>query len=326
MATQEKSSILHKWREQGTTTATEEEITTLLGMSIYEDDFYDLLSISEARSRACYGSRGYVFAQIGINAEPCSKNCAFCSMGKSHYSMDGKWQKDIPQMKQEIENLLVQGIDALFLMTTADFPQEEALQFFAAARSILPNNVNLIANIGDLDIHMAKRLRDNGCDGAYHIRRLREGVDTSIPPEKREASLEALRNAELEIYYCLEPIGPEHTPEELAKELLFARSLHPVAMAAMRRVPVPGTPLAKKGRISARELTKIVAVSNLVVAPSRCMNVHEPMQMPLLAGVNQLYAESGANPRDTHSQTEDGRGINATKSWEILAEGGWFPA
>ena len=43
MATQEKSSILHKWREQGTTTATEEEITTLLGMSIYEDDFYDLL-------------------------------------------------------------------------------------------------------------------------------------------------------------------------------------------------------------------------------------------------------------------------------------------
>ena len=71
MATQEKSSILHKWREQGTTTATEEEITTLLGMSIYEDDFYDLLSISEARSRACYGSRGYVFAQIGINAEPC---------------------------------------------------------------------------------------------------------------------------------------------------------------------------------------------------------------------------------------------------------------
>ena len=48
MATQEKSSILHKWREQGTTTATEEEITTLLGMSIYEDDFYDLLSISEA--------------------------------------------------------------------------------------------------------------------------------------------------------------------------------------------------------------------------------------------------------------------------------------
>lgn len=319
-----KSSILQRWREQGSASATEEEIATLLAMPVHGNDFYRLLAASEARSRASYGSRGYVFAQIGINAEPCSKNCAFCSMGKSHYSMDGRWQKTIPQVKQEIENLLTQGIDALFLMTTADFPQEEALKFFAAARSILPNKVSLVANIGDLDACMAERLRDSRCDGAYHIRRLREGVDTGISPKEREASLEALLKAGLEIYYCLEPIGPEHTPEELAKELLFARSLHPVAMAAMRRVPVPGTPLAEKGRISARKLTKIVAVSNLVVAPSRCMNVHEPMQMPLLAGVNQLYAESGANPRDTHSQTEEGRGIDATKSWEILAEGGWF--
>ena len=53
-------------------------------------------------------------------------------MGKSHYSMDGRWQKTIPQVKQEIENLLTQGIDALFLMTTADFPQEEALKFFCS--------------------------------------------------------------------------------------------------------------------------------------------------------------------------------------------------
>ena len=133
-----KSSILQRWREQGSASATEEEIATLLAMPVHGNNFYRLLAASEARSRASYGSRGYVFAQIGINAEPCSKNCAFCSMGKSHYSMDGRWQKTIPQVKQEIENLLTQGIDALFLMTTADFPQEEALKFFAAARSILP--------------------------------------------------------------------------------------------------------------------------------------------------------------------------------------------
>lgn len=327
MAPQEKiPSILERWQGQGPADATEEEIAALLAMPAHGNDFYRLLAASEARSRACYGSRGYVFAQIGINAGPCSKDCAFCSMGKSHYSMDGQWQKNIPQVEQEIRDLLAQGIDALFLMTTADFPQKEALRFFAAARAILPDDVSLVVNIGDLDVHMARHLRDSGCDGAYHIRRLREGVDTGIPPEEREASLEALRQAGLAIYYCLEPIGPEHTPEELAKELLFARSLHPVAMAAMRRVPVPGTPLAAKGRISARELTKIVAVSNLVVAPSRCMNVHEPMQMPLLAGVNQLYAESGANPRDTHSRTEEGRGIDAARSWEMLAEGGWFPS
>lgn len=47
---------------------------------------------------------------------------------------------------------------------------------------------------------MAERLRDSGCDGVYHIRRLREGVDTGISPKEREASLEALLKAGLEIY------------------------------------------------------------------------------------------------------------------------------
>lgn len=319
------AAILRRWRESEYAEITEDEIAALLGMPPQEDSFYELLAASDARSRACFGSRGYVFAQIGLNAEPCSKNCAFCSMGASHYSMEARRQKNIPQMEQEIEDLLAQGIDDLFLMTTADFPQAEALRFVAAARAVLPDAVRLVANIGDLDDDMARRLRDSGCDGAYHIRRLGEGRDTGIRPEEREATLRALRDAGLDIYYCLEPIGPEHTPTELARELMFARSLRPQAMAAMRRVPVPGTPLAARGRISARELTKIVAVTNLVVAPSRCMNVHEPMQMPLLAGVNQLYAESGANPRDTRSRTEESRGFSPSAAWELLAEGGWFP-
>ena len=318
-------AILHRWRRHGSAGATEEEIATLLSCPPQGGLFFQLLAASDARSRTCFGSRGYVFAQIGLNAEPCSKNCAFCSMGGSHYSMDERWKKDIPQMNREILLLLEQGIDDLFLMTTADFPQDEVLRYFEAARAILPDTVRLVANIGDLDRHTARHLRDCGCNGAYHIRRLREGRDTGIPPEDREATLAALNDAGLDIYYCLEPIGPEHDPAELARELIFARSLHPQAMAAMRRVPVPGTPLAGQGRISALELTKIVAVTNLVVEPSRCMNVHEPMQMPLLAGVNQLYAESGANPRDTQSRTEEGRGFTPAAAWELLAEGGWFP-
>lgn len=319
------AAILDDWRKNGTGAhVTAEEIAAVLAMPPQGDDFYRLLADSDQRSRTCFGSRGYVFAQIGLNAEPCSKNCAFCSMGSTHYSMDDRWQKDIPRMEDEIRLLLGQGIDDLFLMTTADFPQKDVLRHMAAARAVLPENIRLVANIGDMDRHMARRLRECGCTGAYHIRRLREGTDTGIPAAAREATLEALQEAGLDLYYCLEPIGPEHSPEELARELLFARDLHPGAMAAMRRVPVPGTPLAARGSIPARELTKIVAVANLVVAPQRCMNVHEPMQMPLLAGVNQLYAESGANPRDTRSRTEEGRGFTPSAAWNMLAEGGWF--
>lgn len=182
MCTSPVAALLRRRREAEDAELAEADIVALLRMPPHGEDFYRLLAASDARSRACYGSRGYVFAQIGLNAEPCSKNCAFCSMGGSHYRMDARWRKDIPHMEREIAALLAQGIDDLFLMTTADFPQEEALRFFAAARAALPDTVRLVANIGDLDACMARRLRDCGCDGAYHIRRLGEGRDTGIPP------------------------------------------------------------------------------------------------------------------------------------------------
>ncbi len=53
------------------------------------------------------------------------------------------------------------------------------------------------------------------------------------------------------------------------------------------------------------------------------MNVHEPIQMALLAGVNQLYAELGANPRDTNSETENSRGFTPEKAWDMLWETGY---
>lgn len=62
----------------------ESEIRALLEIDVAGDDFYRLLALSNRLSRQCFGRRGYVFAQIGLNAEHCSKNCAFCSMGSTH--------------------------------------------------------------------------------------------------------------------------------------------------------------------------------------------------------------------------------------------------
>lgn len=272
----------------------ESEIRSLLEIDVAGDDFYRLLALSNRFSRQSFGDRGYVFAQIGLNAEPCSKNCAFCSMGSTHFALEAQWRKDVSIVRREVEFLVGQGIDALFLMTTADYPPEMFLEMAAAVRALLPETVKLVANIGDFTEARALELRAVGCTGVYHICRLREGRDTDIPPESREVTLAAALKAGLEIYYCIEPVGPEHDYAELTREILRARTLEVKYMAAMRRVPVPGTPLADKGQISALELTKIAAVVNLAVRPSVSMNVHEPMQMPLLAGVNQVYAESGA--------------------------------
>jgi biotin synthase len=91
-------------------------------------------------------------------------------------------------------------------------------------------------------------------------------------------------------------------------------------MAVMGRVGVPGTPLEKSITLSELELTKIAAVTRLVTNPKKSMNIHEPMKMPLLAGVNQLYAEDGVNPRDTDSKTDNNRGYDIQTVKKMLCD------
>ncbi len=301
-----------------------EEALTLLKVDNKSDEFYKLISLSNQQSRKQFGNKGFVFAQIGMNAEPCSQDCKFCSLGMSHYSIDNKWQKGINELKPEVQQLLNEGMNDFFLMTTADYSIQKFMKISAEIRKLLPDHVRFVANIGDFDLKTAKELKAIGITGAYHIKRLREGTDTLIDPEIRERTIENIVNTGLELYYCIEPVGPEHSYDEILDSIYFAKQFPIDAMAVMRRIPVPGTPLFNSGQINAMELTKIVAVTNLVIRPSRSMNVHEPTQMSLLAGVNQLYAEVGANPRDTNPDTKNGRGFTPTMAWQMLAEAGYF--
>jgi len=309
--------------ENGDLNLSDDEILELLSIQNGSRDYYRLLFVSNDLSWKKFKNKGYVFTQIGINAEPCSKNCQFCSMGFEHYSLDSQWKKEIELLKNELITLQQYIFDDFFLMTTADYPIDDFIDISTQLKPILKKDRRFVANIGDFDQKIADELKLIGYTGVYHINRLREGKDTLIPTIQRERTIEAAISAGLELYYCIEPIGPEHSYEELLIEIKRARDLQISVMAVMRRIPVPGTPLFKLGRITATELTKIVAVTNIVVNPTRAMNVHEPTQMALLAGVNQLYAEIGANPRDTKSDTEKSRGFTPDKAWDMLWEAGY---
>lgn len=302
---------------------TDKEILDLLEIKTDSADFYRLISKSNELSRNKFKNKGLVFAQIGMNAEPCTKNCGFCSMGQNHYSLESVWEKDISTLKDDFTRLLEFDINDFFLMTTADYPQEKFTEVARELKPLLKPEHRFVANIGDFDLDLAKELKRVGFTGVYHINRLREGVDTLVPTEAREKTIQAIQDAELELYYCIEPVGPEHSYEELMHEIKRAKDLNIAVMAVMRRIPVPGTPLFHLGKITAAELTKIVAVTHIVVNPRRAMNVHEPTQMALLAGVNQLYAELGANPRDTQSDTQKSRGFTPDKAWDMLSESGY---
>lgn len=312
--------------ERGDFELSDEEILKLLTIENSSREYYRLLYVSDSLSRKIFKERGYVFTQIGINAGPCSINCGFCSMGADHYSLDAEWEKDFERLRGEIARLDQQNYDELFLMTTADYPIEQFLDISKKVKSLLKPHQRLVANIGDFDEAIAKKIKSAGFSAIYHINRMREGEDTLAKPADREKTMEAVLGAGLDLYYCIEPIGPEHSYEEILKEIKRAKDFNISVMAVMRRIPVPGTPLFEKGKIQARELAKIVAVTNIVVNPQRSMNVHEPAQMAMMAGVNQLYAEVGANPRDVKSDTEKNRGFTPDKAWEALWEAGYKPA
>lgn len=316
-------NMIQLLKESETRSLTKDEAIRLLHIDNRSDLFYELIKTANKMTRVQYENKAYIFSQIGLNAEPCSKNCKFCSMAMNNYAMKGEFRrtmKDIEDLRQTVEDLVAAGTHDLFLMTTADYPIDEFLKIGADIKSILPDHVRLVANIGDFDEDVARALCDIGFTGAYHICRLGEGRDTDITPERRIMTLDVIRNSGLELYYCVEPIGPEHTYEALADEMLRAREYNVKAMAVMRRTPVPGTPFEKKGMISACELAKIGAVTRIVSKPSRSMNAHEVTPMTLISGINQLYAEIGANPRDNTKETANNRGYGVTKTIQLLKD------
>lgn len=310
-------------RAQAGETLGREDALELLTIPNGSREYYELLGIANRDARLRFANRGQIFAQIGIEASPCMANCAFCSLAEDVF--DGKDSFVLPVSEAETitEQLVKAGVDELFLMTTANYGKEAFLSYAAAVKKHLPKAMRFVANVGDFDEAYAQKLKEAGFTGVYHIRRLGEGVDTRLDPGQRIRTLDAVREAGLELYYCVEPIGPEHTPEEIVDEIFRAREYPVEVMAVMKRVCVPGTKLYSRGEISAAELAKICAVTELCVRPKRAMGVHEPDELCLMAGANQIYAEVSVNPRDRSLQTEQSRGASVERTKQMLKNVEW---
>ena len=302
---------------------TKEDAVALLNTDNHSNGYYQILSKANGLSRKEYGDRGYVFVQIGLNSNACSGNCKFCSLSKDFFSAESVVNKNEEDILIEAAKAARQNIDALFLMTTADYDFDKYISISKKVKAVLPKSIKFVGNIGDFDAQKAKTLKDSGFKAMYHVVRLREGTDTDIAQEKRISTLNAMKEAGLELYYCVEPIGPEHTYEEIADEMIRAREYDVNVMAVMRRVNVNNTDYFPNLQISDLEITKIAAVARMVTRPKVSMNIHEPLPMALIAGVNQLYAEVGVNPRDSKVDTEKNRGYTVSQIKDMLADAGY---
>ena len=303
-----------------------EEALELMKIDERSPEIYALISTGKILSREQFGDVGEVHAQVGINNWPCPKNCKYCFFGEKWGLIKEPTELSPEQVVSRAREFEISGANNIYLMITANYPFERYIEIAKEVRKALSPEMPLSANIGDFGPKEARELEDAGFNGVYHIFRPREGIDTSIDPETRKRTFEAIRDSEFALSSCIEPIGPEHAPEELVTEMFRGKEYKPSVFAVMNRVPVPGTPLAEKGTISALALAKVAAVTMIVLGNTiKCFGLHEPRSIALAAGANAIGAESGSNPRDTAEDTVKGIGLSVEACRGILKSAGYTP-
>lgn len=285
-----------------------------------------LMATADELSRRRFGNQGLIFGQIGIETAPCAADCGFCSFSEK-LGRAGHERLTLDDIRARARAFATGGdLFALFLMTMHDYDFGFLSEAISEVRAVVSRETRLVVNIGDFGPQRARQLRELGVSGAYHVLRLGEGVDTVLRPEARVRTLRTIRDSGLDLYTCCEPVGPEHSPAELVEQILAGLEHAPYQHAAMRRVHIPGGPLADRGQVTNLRLAQVTAVVFLMTLESPSVTnvaVHEPNLLGLTAGANAIYAESGANPRDGGASAQSVRGLDVAGARRMLRDAGF---
>jgi biotin synthase len=300
------------------------ELVFLLGLAPDSAETYMVMAEANRLSKELSDGKAEVHAQFAINLAPCPCDCLFCSFAKINCVFNEATELAPEHAVAYARQFEIDGANAVFMMSTAMYPFERFLEISQEVRKNLKPETPFIANVGDQSLKNAIKLKDAGFSGVYHAVRLREGKDTTLSVEQRKQSIINFKEAGLEVGTCVEPVGPEHTNEELAEMIELTASFNPSYSGAARRIPIPGTAIAKRGVINEMRMAQIVAVTRLGMPRSVMGNcTHEPCTLGAIGGANLFWAEVGANPRDIKEKTEEGRGETVSSCKSIFRESNW---
>lgn len=302
-----------------------DELAFLFEVPLFSEDSAKILAASRKKSEQACGGMAEVHAQVGLNIAPCPRNCAFCAFAEKNKVFSAISELSAADAVAAARRFEEDGANAVYVMATADYPFAKYIEISREIRRNLQPDTVLVANVGDFDLKQAWMLKDVGYAGIYHAVRFGEGRVTSLSVEQRLLTMRNAREAGLIVGTCVEPVGPEHTVEELVEKTIMTREAFPCFSGAARRIPIPGTELAPYGIVSEARMAHTLAVVRLAVGsdvPGNC--THEPNVIGVAAGANLLWAESGSNPRDTEKQTEGKRGMTVKDCVKVFTEGEWM--
>ena len=265
-----------------------------------------------------------IHGQIGLNSTACPMDCGFCSFAKSANCRTENFELTREEVVEYAKIQMENRVNVILLLCTASYKFEKLLEMAEAVRETIGPDFPLLANCDDLTYEKAARLRAAGVNGCYHAARMGEGRDTKIPVEKRLQTFANLRKAGLSLQTCVEPIGPEHTVDELVEATFRCIAQKPQSGGAARRVGVSGTRLFEKGMITEVRNADYAAVYRLASGLEPRLNCSANTVMTAASGCNQMWVELGLNPRDLLSRTEKGgQAIGIKLAHKTFKGAGW---
>lgn len=265
-----------------------------------------------------------IHAQIGLNSTVCPKNCKFCSFAACNNVRKGKYELPKEDVLEYAKLYVEGGANLILMLTTASYSFDKLVDMVGSVREVIPADMPLLVNTDDMQLDQCRQLKAAGANGAYHAVRMCEGEDTEIPVEKRFETFANLREAGLTLSTCVEPVGPEHTPEELTEATMRCISTNPLSAGVGKRIGVPGTLVYDRGMLTDVANANMVAVYRLATGRDLRLNCSANTVMTAASGANLAWAEVGTNPRDTVERTEHGgRGSNIAQLRKMFAASGW---
>lgn len=286
---------------------TKQEAIMLLSLSENSIEVNVLRSVANIISRQRFNNNALLLGQIGVDMAPCDGDCAFCFFGKTHTKIE-PFVLSAQDIIDRCDKFALGGASGAFLMTMHRFGFDWFVELIAEIRKSIPKDFKILANVGDVGLDKLKLLKDAGITGAYHVCRIKEGIDTCMQPSARIKTIERLLEVGLDWHNMCEPIGPEHTPAELAEQIWTGVDLPATQHGAMQRFPVPGSPLFDKGQISLSRLGQIISVIVLATTGQKQLKsiaVNVSNLVGLFSGANAFFPEAG-EPEIQNDINKDG--------------------
>ena len=301
-----------------------EDVLRMLSLDPTSEECRYLGSAAKDVAIQSNGGKARIGISIGLDFASCPMNCAFCSLGEKWGLVKDPYVLPVDMVVSIVEKYVQQGYSQFALRTTEMFDSELLASYARAIRAKVKGRYAIGANTGEQTYESARNLKEAGVNSVYHTVRLREGIDTGLTIEERLESIRNSKKAGLFVSCGLEPIGPEHSNEELADLLeLYRETIDPVAVCTMKRVAVEGTPKYPLGEISKERHLQLIAVVRMVMGKRAAVPMHPITEEGLDWGSNHMTVEIGANPRDSDMKNIKWMPFPPERAKEILISKGF---